>query len=399
MKSIWILLQALIGYNLVVPIALYVIYSAKRKSFSNFQNEDSLPNKKKLDQFKRSQNYYDYAIIVTAYEETALLFPLVESILKMDYNNYLIYIVADNCDVSTLKFDNERIILLRPETVLASNTKSHFYAISHFKRKHEILTIIDSDNLVHPQYLKELNKYFDLGFNAVQGTRTAKKTNSTIARIDSVRDIYYHFYDGKLLFDLGSSATLSGSGMAFKTNLFIDCLDKKEISGAGFDKVLQAQIVMKDERIAFASQAVVYDEKTSHSQQLVNQRSRWINTWFKYFSFGFELIKMGIINKSLNQFLFGLILLRPPLFIFISLSFSCLLIELGLKSEFVYLWLLGFAAFSISFYISLKQSKGTNINYNFLLGIPKFIFFQFLSLFLVKSVNKRSVATKHQIDL
>lgn len=383
MRSIWIVLQILIGYNLILPIIMYLVRFLRN---STCISEAGKPT------------HYDYAIIVTAYEETAFLAPLVESILNLNYKNYLIYLVADKCDVSDLNFDNEKVVLLKPEGVLASNTKSHFYAIDHFKRKHDILTIIDSDNLVDSEYLNELNRYFEKGFNAVQGMRAPKKTNSTIARLDGIRDIYYHFYDGDLLFGLGSSATLSGSGMAFKTELYIDCLGKMEVNGAGFDKVLQSQIVKKNERIAFASQAIVYDEKTSHSQQLVKQRSRWINTWFKYFSFGFDLIRLGVQNKSMNQFLFGLVLLRPPLFIFISLSVCCFLISIMVKSAIVYFWLFAFSAFLISFFIALKRREDIYITYRSLFGIPKFVFFQFISLFFVKSANKRSVATKHQVD-
>lgn len=383
MEVIWFSLQILIGYNLILPIILYTGRFLKRN---------------KVNATPTHKDDLDYAIIITAYEETALLPSLVESILKLNYSNYLVYLVADKCDVSSLKFDSEKVILLKPENVLANNVKSHFYAIDRFRRKHDILTIIDSDNLVDPDYLTELNTYFHLGFNAVQGLRVAKGTNSTIARLDSIRDVYYHFYDGRLLFELGSSATLSGSGMAFRTELYVSCLDRKVISGAGFDKVLQALILKKNERIAFASQAVVYDEKTSRSQQLVNQRSRWINTWFKYFDFGFDLIKLGVKNRSINQFLFGLILLRPPLFIFISLSFCCLLLAIALKSIMIYFWLIAFLSFLLSFHLALKKSKGITINYSSLLGIPKFMFFQFLSLFFIKSANKRSVATKHQID-
>lgn len=402
MKLILIFLQVFIGYNLVLPLVLYVIYSIKKRlSFYRSEGrsvQDVQPVEKESFIWDL-EGQYDYGIIVTAYEETALLPSVIGSILKLNYNNYLIYIVADKCDTSHLIFNNEKVIILKPETVLANNIKSHFYAIKHFRRKHNVLTIIDSDNIVDADYLNELNSFFNQGFKAIQGMRAAKKTNSTIARLDGIRDIYYHFYDGKLLFELGSSATLCGSGMAFKTDLYKDCLERMEINGAGFDKVLQAQIVEKDERIAFADQAVVYDEKTSHSQQLVKQRSRWINTWFKYFSFGFDIIILGLINRSINQFLFGLILLRPPLFIFISLSFSCLVISLGLNSTFSYFWVLAFISFLVSFYIPLRQSKATSIVYRSLLGIPKFMFFQFLSLLFVKSANKRSVATKHHTNI
>src|SRR5690606_33466983 len=122
-------------------------------------------------------------------------------------------------------------ILLRPETVLASNTRSHFYAIEHFKRPHNRLTIIDSDNLIDPAYLNELDAYFDRGFEAVQGVRKAKNTDGLYDSLDAARDIYYHFYDGKILFNVGSSATLAGSGMAFTVDLYKTCLAHLDIVG------------------------------------------------------------------------------------------------------------------------------------------------------------------------
>ncbi|WP_255484710.1 glycosyltransferase [Mucilaginibacter sp. X5P1] len=337
----------------------------------------------------------DYGIIVTAYEQTDSLPAVVTSILKLNYTNYLVYIVADKCDITGLDFNDERVILLRPEETLASNTRSHFYAIRNFKRPHTRLTIIDSDNLVAPEYLHELDKYFDKGFLAVQGVRDAKNLNTTYARLDAARDIYYHFYDGKILFGIGSSATLAGSGMAFTTQLYRDSLENTDITGAGFDKVLQSIIVGNDLRIAFADKAIVYDEKTTHADQLVKQRSRWINTWFKYFRFGFTLVFKGITNFSRNQFLFGLILLRPPLFIFLILSVVFMLINFFVSTTAVFIWLLGLILFVTGFYISLAKSDTDKRIYQSLINIPKFIFYQVLSLLKVRNANKHSVATTH----
>ncbi|TCC97283.1 glycosyltransferase [Pedobacter hiemivivus] len=379
----WIIVQILIGYHLVLPFILYLIYKIKGKSkrFSERGFQGSREN--------------DYAIIVTAYEQTTLLPAVVDSILKLNYANYLIYIVADKCDISNLHFENEKVILLKPETVLASNTRSHFFAIANFKRKHDVLTIIDSDNIVDPNYLKEINVFFDLGFEAVQGTRAAKNLNSTYACLDAARDIYYHFYDGEILFELGSSATLAGSGMAFKVDLYKECLGELDISGAGFDKVLQAQILKKDKRIAFAKEAIVYDEKTVQSEQLINQRSRWINTWFKYFGYGFDIIYKGLKNFSVNQFLFGLILLRPPLFMFILSAVLFGFANLFISQEYSIIWLIALVVFVISFYISLKNYPTDKRIYRSLINIPKFIYFQLVSLMYARSANNRSVATKH----
>jgi cellulose synthase/poly-beta-1,6-N-acetylglucosamine synthase-like glycosyltransferase len=374
---LWIALQVLIGYNLVLPFLLYLISTVKQ--------EKPLAT----DQF--TPRDADYGIIVTAYEQVTAIPDVVNSLLKLNYQNYLIYVVADKCDVSGLHFEDERVIILRPEETLSSNTRSHFYAINRFKRAHGRLTIIDSDNLTDPEYLNQLDLYFAAGYQAVQGVRDAKNLNTTYARLDAARDIYYHFYDGKILFGVGSSATLAGSGMAFNTQLYRDCLEHLDVTGAGFDKVLQHAILNRNLRIAFAEHAVVYDEKTTQSDQLVKQRSRWINTWFRYFSLGFGLLFKG----SWNQFLFGLVLLRPPLFIFLIISAFFMVANVFISATAVIIWLLAFIIFVLGFYLSLAKSDTDKRIYQSLVNIPKFIFYQVLSLLKVRKANKHSVATTH----
>ncbi|MDB5119537.1 MAG: glycosyltransferase family 2 protein [Sphingobacteriales bacterium] len=378
--AIWIVLQILVGYNLVLPILLYFLYILKSQK---------APIKTELS------NNADYAIIVTAYEQTDSLAAVVDSLLKLNYLNYIIYIVADKCDTSYLNFQDDKVILLQPKEELKSNIKSHFYAIQNFKRPHNFLTIIDSDNLVDTNYLNELNKWFDKGFKAVQGVRHPKNLDTTYSCLDAARDIYYHFYDGKILFNLNSSATLAGSGMAFDTALYKECLGNCQIQGAGFDKVLQWEIVGRNLQIAFAEEAIVYDEKTSRPKQLVQQRARWINTWFKYFKFGFYLSLKGIKNLSINQLIFGVILLRPPLFIFILLGLVATFINILISPFSAMIWLGSFLLFIISFLVSLLSSKTDSKIYKSLLSIPNFIFFQILSLLKARRANSYSVTTQH----
>ena len=379
---IWQTLQLLIGFNLIFPLLLYFFYPAARNKFK--------PNK-----IWNQVTEPDYGIIVTAYKQTNALPAVVASLLNQQYKNFMIYIVADQCDITTLDFNHPQVVVLRPETELRSNTRSHFYAINRFARPHPRLTIIDSDNLVHPDYLTEMNVFFSKGYQAVQGLRAAKNLNTTYACLDAARDIYYHFYDGMLLFKAGSSATLSGSGMAFTTELYRFCLENLNITGAGFDKVLQAEIVKYRLQIAYAEKAIVYDEKTAQPNQLVKQRSRWINSWFKYSGLGFGLIFKGFKNLSVNQVLFGTVLLRPPLFIFIILSAICAVVNIWLIPAYSIIWLAGIGAFILSFFIALLHTRTNYRIYRALFGIPKFMFYQVLSLLKMRKANDRSVATDH----
>lgn len=382
LTTLWIVLQALIGYNLVFPFLLYCIWLI----------------------FRRKQKAVltttpDYAFIVTAYQFTATLPSVVNSILKINYENYLIYVVADNCDITDLHFDDERVVLLKPPVTLASNTKSHAYALGSFLRPHDVLTIVDSDNLLHPEFANQTNVLLGQGFEAVQGLRAAKNLTGTIAGLDAARDLYYHFYDGKVLFECGSSATLAGSGMTFKTNLYSNFLSTHMVEGAGFDKVLQAWIIGNKKRIAFAEDAIIYDEKTSRPDQLVKQRSRWINTWFKYFKYGFGITFKAVKNLNFNQFLFGIVLLRPPLFLFLIGSMFCLLINLVFGAFLpTLLWVLAMLIFVLSFFISLIHGKADEKIYKSLKDIPKFMVYQVSSLIKAKRANKISVSTEHYAE-
>jgi ABC-type Na+ efflux pump permease subunit len=107
------------------------------------------------------------------------------------------------------------------------------------------------------------------------------------------------------------------------------------------------------------------------------------------------LIVKGIKNLSINQFIFGLVLLRPPLFIFLILSIIALGVNFILGLNYV-IWLLGFITFILGFLLALINSKTDVRIYKSLIGIPKFMFYQLVSLSKIKVANKISVATKHQ---
>jgi cellulose synthase/poly-beta-1,6-N-acetylglucosamine synthase-like glycosyltransferase len=378
---LWVLIQLAIGFYLVFPVLLSLFNWVKGRA--------------KKPAAKKGAIEADYALIVATYGQTDQLPDVVASIQKLNYSNYMVYIVADNCDPSGLHFDDDRVIILQPATVLASNTRSHFFAINNFHRAHERLAIIDSDNLVDPEFINELNIFFDQGFEAVQGVRKAKNLDSVYSCLDAARDIYYHHYDGQLLFDAGSSATLSGSGMAFTVDLYKRTLGHLDITGAGFDKILQNAIVSRKQRIAFNEDAIVYDEKTSESDQLVKQRSRWINTWFRYFKFGFALVSKGITNLNWNQFLFGLVLLRPPLFIFLIASVFFMLLDLFIAPVQSLVWFISLCLFVIGFMVPLFDSSVDNRIIKSLKAIPVFMYYQVISLIKAKKANKISVATKH----
>lgn len=378
----WYLLPVLVCFHLFIPW-LCLLIKLCRNSKDGYE--------------ERTREIADYAIIVTAYEQTDLLPAIVQSLLKLNYNpsRYLIYIVADKCDISNLHFADERVVLLKPEQTLANNIKSHAYAVANFRRDHSRLTILDSDNLAHPNYLNELNKAFDTGFDAVQGVRRAKNLNSIYACLDEAGDMYYRIVDRKWLFEAGSSAALSGSGMAFTVDRYSSYLEQMNLEGAGFDKLLQYKIVSQGQRIAFAEHAIVYDEKTARPEQLVNQRARWINTWFKYYKLGLKLLLRSVMKLNWNMFLFALLLVRPPLFILFALVMIGMVLTLFFQPLAVLIYILAICSFVINLAWALYYFKANKSIYRALYSIPRFVFIQLKAFLKHKKANQLSVATRH----
>ena len=87
---------------------------------------------------------FDFAAIITAHQDTRFILPFVDSFLKQTYKNFVVYIIADDCDISSFSFDDKRIKLIRPEQALHSKVKSINYAIDHFEREHDTFVIFDS---------------------------------------------------------------------------------------------------------------------------------------------------------------------------------------------------------------------------------------------------------------
>ncbi len=381
LKFVWILLQIVAGLSFLFPVLLMLITSVRRLRKGKEQIHTQL----------------DFAIIVTAYQQTDLLQDVVDSILHSDHQLFHVYIVADDCDITSLYFETDRVSLLKPEIVLASNIGSHLYAMQRFIRNHDVITIIDSDNVIQYDYLSQLNTVFNAGFQCVQGVRAARNLNTIYARLDEAGDMFYRFIDRKLLYEAGSSASLAGSGMAFKTSLYEECLKKFDISGAGFDKMLQYELVKDKYRIAFCERAVLFDAKTAKSGQLVKQRARWINTWFKYWRLAFKLFFKSIRHLNWNQFAFAVMLLRPPLFLLFGGVLMFIFVDAFLMPEMIIFWVLMFVLFLFTFFKALAYNKADATIYRSLVQIPKFIFFQILALFRARKANQISVATKHDV--
>ncbi|MEO5943110.1 MAG: glycosyltransferase [Ferruginibacter sp.] len=380
----WVLfyiINAILAFHFLLPVILFILHCFVKKQ------------KNVTDASSTGDENICYAAIITAHKDTRFIPPLVDSFIKQSYNNFILYVVADACDVTGLDYSDKRVVMLRPEPSLNSKIKSINYAIDNFVKAHQVMVIFDSDNLVHPDYLKRLNYYFKKGFKVVQTHMLSKNTDSTYAKLDSLGHVFYTFIERQAKMELGLTSAILGLGIALDTDLY------KEISYnnviGGFDKKLQSQLAIKVKQIAFADDAIVYDEKVEDGAALEKQRTRWIYSYFEHFQDSWNLFAAGIKTASMGRLLLGATMLRPPMFLLISGAFLMMLIALIIKPIICIIWIAILLIFSINFLLIVAtQSKQKGI-VGSMIYIPLVIFRQVKSLLKIKAAKSDFLKTEH----
>ncbi|MGZ8543811.1 MAG: glycosyltransferase family 2 protein [Flavisolibacter sp.] len=337
---------------------------------------------------------HDFAIIVTAHQETKFLFPLVDSVLKQQYQRYQVYVVADDCDISTLRFPDARVTILKPEQPLNAKIKSIDYALSKFVRHHDAMVILDADNLIHPAFLSVMNTFFQKGFRAVQSEFKAKNTDSDYERMDAMGDMFNFFLEREMRMELGISAAIWGSGITMDTALYKQVVYKNFLGG--FDKKLQAHIVRTVPVIGFAKEAILYDEKITSGKSLENQRTRWLNAQFKYMSESWKVFLLGWRKLNFNLVYFGFIILRPPLFMIIGFGILCCLLNIFIQPALAIVWLGVFFLFITSFIAIIWIKSRDRRYFKTFLRMPLFFMRQVLAFTKMKKANKYFIKTEHK---
>ena len=221
-----------------------------------------------------------FAVILPAYNEGQVIRFSIGSLVNMAYpaDKFDIFLVADHCTDSTVAMacspgvtvlehsgpDNKpgkgRALKWACDRILAMN-------------KHDAFCYFDADSLAHPQFLSVMNAYLAAGEEAVQGRQLAKNTDSWLAKILAAGHIISNRFFQRPKYALGLSATLHGKGMCFSRAVAEKypwdetCLTE--------DIEMQMRLIRCGVRIAWAEDAVVFDEEPVTIGQYVKRTVRW----------------------------------------------------------------------------------------------------------------------------
>ena len=223
-----------------------------------------------------------FALIIAAHNEELVIAHIIDSLSKQNYPQdlYDIYVVADNCNDKTAEIAKKRGAIVYKRFDNEKRGKGYalewmFGKIYTMEGKYDVVSVFDADNLVSSNYLLEMNRRLCQGHKVVQGYIDSKNP------FDSWITCSYSlaFWLANRIFQLpryylGLSCGLCGTGF---------CIDLGVLKKIGWgatclteDLEFTMKLALNDMKVAWAHNAVVYDEKPLTLKQSWSQRKRWM---------------------------------------------------------------------------------------------------------------------------
>jgi cellulose synthase/poly-beta-1,6-N-acetylglucosamine synthase-like glycosyltransferase len=291
--------------------------------------------KRKEDSYQNYSPSKKFALVIAAHNEELVIAHIIDSLKKQNYPKelYDIFVVADNCTDNTSKIASKHgaIVYNRINNELKGKgfaLEWMFEKIFEMEKNYDAISIFDADNLVSSNFLMEMNKQLCKGHKVVQGYIDSKNPfDSWITCSYSIA-----FWLSNRIFQLpryylSLSCGLCGTGF---------CVETKVLKQIGWgatclteDLEFTMKLALNGMKVAWAHNAVVYDEKPLTLRQSWNQRKRWMQGHADCASrFLGALFKKAFKEQSLVAFDCALYLFQPIRFIFIGLITVMLWIQL-----------------------------------------------------------------------
>jgi cellulose synthase/poly-beta-1,6-N-acetylglucosamine synthase-like glycosyltransferase len=350
---------------------------------------------KKIEDFKK------IAIFIPSYKEDGVIINVAKEALKQSFpkSSYEVIVIADSLQESTLK-ELKKLDIIVHEVYFEKSTKvKSLQSVLNTFIGYDIAVILDADNVMQSDFLKNINICFANGWKAIQGQRVAKNQNTPLAILDGLSEALGNHINRAGSIALGLSSPIIGSGMAYDFNLLKEIMNSIDSVG-GFDKELQIRILERGEKILYLKNAIVLDEKVDTSEVFSNQRKRWISSHYIYAK---KFLRIGLRSFFQGKFsLFNIAVLlsfQLPRVLNLGILFFLAILGISLHTYFylpIWCWPVLFSIYIFSFALAVPTSFYNRQSLLALLHAPKAFITIFLLHFKLKGADKKFIHTPHK---
>lgn len=265
----WILLY-IIDWFLFIICTGTVIYIGVFSIFSLF-NKTNVINKAKLQR--------RFIVLIPSHKQDEVIEQTVLSILSQSYPQRMfdVAVISDHqSEITNMRLAQYPITLLTPDFEESSKAKSLQYAVLNLPefKIYDVVIILNADNIVGTEFLTNVNDAYETAATkAIQLHRISRNRDTAAARMDAIFEEINNNIFRKGHINVGLSAALSGSGVAYDFNWFKTNVMKAKT--AGEDKEMEALLLRQGVYIDYFDNIYVYGEKKRTTSKLNEQRGRW----------------------------------------------------------------------------------------------------------------------------
>ncbi len=291
----WNILYA-IDIILFLPAAGTVLYLTLFAAASLINRHTEIPVSKTQNRF---------IVIIPSYKNDAVIEQTVKSLLGQTYPQRLfdVTVVSDHQDeVTNFKLAQYPVTLLTPNFSHSTKGRALQLAINNLPqfKIYDLVVIIDAGNIVGPDFLQQLNDAYECaGTKAIQVHRVSKNRDTAIANLDAIFEEINNsiFRRGHITLNLSSAIT--GSGIVFDFKWFKENI--VNVKTAWEDKELEAMLMRQRIYVDYFDDILVYDEKTRHTADFNQQRSRWAKTQLRTILSNIKYLPGAIFSKNYDH--------------------------------------------------------------------------------------------------
>ncbi len=344
------------------------------------------------------------AVLIPGYKEDGVIVEVARQALGQSYpaKSFDVVIIADSFQPETLARLREMPIkVIEVSFEKSTKAKALNKAMEQLGDDYDIAVVLDADNVMAIDFLVKVNKVFEKDYLAVQGHRTAKNMNTSLALLDAVsEEINNHiFRKGHRV--AGLSSAIIGSGMAFRYGYFKKMMASVTAVG-GFDKEIELKMLKAGDKIEYLDDAYVYDEKVQKAEVFSNQRRRWLSAQLHYFRQDFISALKDLLTKgNVDYFDKALQFIQPPRILLLGavLMFGAFFLLcnsiFGGAPWLSITWISVIAACLLSFLLSVPRSFYNTRTLKAMASLPKGMLLMLGSLLRIRGANQKFIHTQH----
>lgn len=262
--------------------------------------------KKNTNYPQKEKNGHNYAILIPARNESLVIEKLLISIenqTKKIKPEDVYVIVETKKDKTVSIVEKHKMTIVYRKNL---NKKRKGFALDDAikeilksNKKYDAYFIFDADNILDKNYIKEMTKSFDEGYDIGIGYRNTKNSKNLVSTASALTFSMINTIGNKRKSKYTNNLIISGTGYYIKGTI-IESWKGFPFNSLTEDYELSLYSILNNLTTTYNDSAIYYDEQPEIFDVTITQRSRWVKGYFDARRNYIHKIRKSISKKDKN---------------------------------------------------------------------------------------------------